>query len=58
MLKAVVIVGLTAAIGGVVGGSGWLCPDGSCPITGSWFGGATVGGFLGLSLSGFGGGAG
>ena len=48
------ILGL--AIGGVVGAAighwGFLCPGGTCPITGSWYGGGVFGGLLGLILSG------
>ena len=40
-----------AAVGGVVGYAQWLCPDGSCAITGSWYGGALVGGFVGTFLA-------
>lgn len=32
-----------AVLGGVVGYSQWLCPDGHCAITGSWYGGAILG---------------
>ncbi|NBC11549.1 MAG: hypothetical protein GVY24_07445, partial [Planctomycetes bacterium] len=28
----------------------WFCPDGSCALTGSWWGGATIGGLLGFAL--------
>lgn len=44
------LIGITigAAIGGVVGASGLLCPSGTCAITGSWYGGAITGGLFGL----------
>ena len=44
------LLGLAAGvvIGGYVGYAGWLCPDGMCPLTGSWQGGSMVGGLLGL----------
>ena len=50
MLKLIAIVGGLAAVGGLIGFSGVLCPDGSCAITGSWYGGATVGGLLGYGV--------
>ncbi len=49
-MKLAIIMGLCAAIGGVVGGSGVLCDDGSCAITGTWMGGGFMGGVLGFAL--------
>jgi len=43
---------LGAIIGGGIGYAQWLCPGGSCAITGSWFGGALVGGAGGTFLAG------
>lgn len=41
-----------AVIGGLVGYSQILCPDGQCALTGSWYGGAAVGGLAGMILLG------
>lgn len=41
-----------AVIGGAVGYSQVLCPNGACVFTGSWYGGAMFGGLLGLMLLG------
>lgn len=43
-------VGLLA--GGVLGYTQVLCPDGQCAISGSWYGGALLGGVLGFWLLG------
>lgn len=40
-----------ALVGGLIGYSQLLCPDGSCAITGSWFGGSILGGFGGTFLA-------
>jgi len=50
MFKLLLSVAGLAALGGVVGYLQWLCPDGSCALTGSWWGGATAGGLLGFAL--------
>jgi len=55
MLKLLAFTIPLALLGGVIGFSGLICPDGSCAITGSWYGGATFGGLIGFGLySGFG----
>ncbi|MCA9291943.1 MAG: hypothetical protein KDA25_12495 [Phycisphaerales bacterium] len=41
-----------AGLGAAVGHSQILCADGQCIITGSWYGGAVIGGLLGLMLLG------
>lgn len=49
-----IVIGLIAAfaaIGALIGYTQVLCPDGSCAITGSWPGGATIGGVLGYVLA-------
>ncbi len=43
---------LGAVAGGVLGYSQVLCPGGTCPLTGSWLGGALLGGALGLLIAG------
>jgi len=50
MMKWMLTVAALAGLGAVVGYMQWLCPDGSCALTGSWWGGATVGGLLGYAL--------
>lgn len=52
MSKRLLGLGIGAVIGGVVGYMQWLCPDGSCALTGSWLGGAFIGGWLGMLLLG------
>ena len=42
---------LGALLGGAIGYSQILCPDGSCQITGSWQGGAIIGGWFGLLVA-------
>lgn len=49
-----IVIGLVlgfAAIGAVIGYTQVLCPTGTCAITGSWPGGATIGGVLGYVLA-------
>jgi hypothetical protein len=41
-----------AAIGAGVGYSQIMCPDGGCAITGTWFGGAAMGGAMGFAAIG------
>jgi hypothetical protein len=36
-----------ALVGAVVGYSQWLCVNGQCPLTGTWWGGALLGALLG-----------
>lgn len=45
-----IIVG--AVIGGLIGWSGLLCPNGACAITGTWVGGALFGAFGGMAIAG------
>jgi len=42
----------SATIGGLVGWSGIVCANGTCVITGSWMGGALLGGLIGLAIAG------
>lgn len=51
-MKLTMFILAGAVVGGLVGASQVLCPDGSCMITGSWFGGGTVGGLLGFAAAG------
>jgi hypothetical protein len=48
--KTLLGVLIGAGIGAAVGYSQIFCPDGQCALTGSWFGGAFVGGALGMVL--------
>ncbi len=41
-----------AGIGAAIGYSQVLCPDGQCALTGSWYGGALIGGMLGMMFTG------
>ena len=53
-IAAAALIG--GAFGTVLGYSQVFCPDGQCALTGSWYGGALLGGLvgggLGLSLTG------
>ena len=51
MKKLVAWIAIGAALGGSIGYSQLLCPDGSCQITGSWYGGAVIGGWFGFLLA-------
>lgn len=50
MIKLWTIIGGLAVIGAAIGYAGVLCPGGACAITGSWWGGAAIGGVLGLAV--------
>jgi hypothetical protein len=52
MVRTLIGIGIGAVVGGVVGYSQILCFDGTCPLTGSWVGGALIGGFLGMMVTG------
>lgn len=52
-MKLIALVAAGATIGGAVGASKILCPGGECMMTGSWFGGGTIGGLLAFAASGF-----
>jgi hypothetical protein len=52
MAKAILIVLTGAAIGGVLGYYKVFCLSGECSLTGSWQGGAAIGGLLALTLLG------
>ena len=41
-----------ALAGAFLGSTQWLCPDGSCAMTGTWYGGAFLGAGLGLAAGG------
>lgn len=41
-----------SVVGAGVGFSQLLCPDGGCAITGTWFGGAAMGGAMGFAAVG------
>lgn len=51
-MKFAMLIAAGALIGGAIGFSKILCPDGQCMITGSWFGGGTIGGMLGYAAAG------
>ncbi|MFK7959129.1 MAG: hypothetical protein AB8G96_01265 [Phycisphaerales bacterium] len=51
--RTALIVTAGVAIGAAVGWSKIMCPGGECMITGSWFGGGTIGGLLSFALAGF-----
>lgn len=51
-MNLVLITAAGAALGALVGGSQVLCPDGSCALTGSWYGGGLIGGCLAYGLAG------
>ena len=50
MIKTIAGVTLFALAGAAIGYSQVLCPDGSCSITGTPYGGALFGSVLGLAV--------
>jgi len=52
VLKSTLGVAMGAGLGSAIGYSQLLCPDGGCPLTGSWYGGAMFGAIMGLALTG------
>jgi len=46
------IIAVCAGIGAALGYSQILCPNGQCALTGSWQGGALLGGVIGMMFSG------
>ncbi len=50
MKRRWLMIGLGALVGGALGYSQVFCPDGNCQITGSWYGGGIIGGWLGLLI--------
>lgn len=51
-MKTALIIIAAVIVGGFIGHSQVLCFNGTCPLTGSWFGGAAIGGVLGFVASG------
>ena len=51
-MKRLLGLAIGAAIGAGLGHSQVLCTGGECAAIGSWYGGAILGGFLGLMLAG------
>ena len=45
-MRRLVGLAIGAVAGGVLGYTHVLCPGGTCPLTGSWFGGALLGGVV------------
>ena len=52
VVKKVLGILIGAAAGAALGFSQVLCPDGQCALTGSWYGGAFLGGLLGMVVTG------
>lgn len=50
LIKTLAGIALFALAGGAIGYSQVLCPNGGCDITGTPYGGALFGGFLGLAI--------
>ena len=46
-MKRILGLVIGAGIGAAIGYSQLFCPDGQCALTGSWYGGAAIGGLLG-----------
>ena len=55
-LRRIVGILIGAGIGAAIGYSQVICPSGQCALTGSWYGGALLGGVLGLVFASGGGG--
>jgi hypothetical protein len=51
-MKRLIAVLIGAVAGAVIGYTQVLCPGGQCALTGSWYGGAVIGGTLGLLFTG------
>ena len=51
LLITILLIASGIVLGGLVGHSQVLCADGTCVITGSWYGGAIAGGLLGMVLA-------
>jgi hypothetical protein len=51
-MKTVLGIAIGAVVGGLIGYSQVLCAGGQCVITGSWYGGAILGGLVGMFLTG------
>jgi hypothetical protein len=51
-LRRIIAILIGAAIGAAVGYSQVFCPGGQCALTASWYGGAAIGGLLGLMFIG------
>lgn len=51
MTKRILGPGIGAALGGFVGYSQVLCFNGQCMLTGTWLGGAILGGIVGYLLT-------
>ena len=50
-MKTLLGILIGAGIGAAIGYSQLLCPAGQCALTGSWYGGAAIGGMLGLVVT-------
>ncbi len=51
-VRSLMIIAVCAGIGAALGYSQILCPNGQCALTGSWQGGALLGGVIGMMFSG------
>lgn len=51
-MKRLITILAGAGIGAAIGYSQLLCPGGQCALTGSWYGGAFLGGLLGMVVTG------
>jgi hypothetical protein len=51
-MRTILAILIGGAIGAAIGGSKVLCADGTCVLTGSWYGGALLGSMAGLLLVG------
>ena len=49
--KTILLIAAFAIVGGIIGYSQIFCPGGQCVITGSWPGGAAIGGMLGYVIA-------
>ena len=51
-MKQILAILIGAGLGATIGYSQIFCPDGTCPLVGSWYGGAVIGGMVGLMFTG------
>jgi len=51
-VKRLIAILIGAGVGAAIGYSQVLCTDGQCALIGSWYGGAMIGGFVGMAFTG------
>ena len=49
-MKQILAILIGAGLGATIGYSQIFCPDGTCPLVGSWYGGAVIGGIVAVIM--------